>query len=780
MDKENIMKTGLTYEQVRQRIENGQVNIDSTVPTKSIKRILYENIFTLFNIINIILFLLLIIVGSYKNMLFMGVVACNTVIGIVQEIRSKRSVDRLSILVSSKVKAVRNGEETYIEPEDIVLDDVIFLNRGCQVPSDCVVIYGGCEANESLLTGESDLIRKSAGDSLYSGSFISSGECYARVEKVGNDNFASKINSEAKYIKKVNSEIMTTLKRIIKFCSITIFPVGILLFCAKFFIFSNGIQSSVVSTVGALIGMIPEGLVLLTSSVLAVSVIRLSKSRVLVQELYCIETLARVDVLCLDKTGTITCDEMEVCDIIPFIKDKEEINLALSTISKYSSDGNSTINSVKAYTDGFKSEKPEYSVPFSSETKWSGAVLESGVSYIIGAAEFIFKDRDKYSEVFAAIEEITEPVRILALAKVHSKLAEGKELPSDIVPLAIVLIRDKIRSNAKKTIGYFTDQGVNLKVISGDGVNTVSNIARAAGIPGAELAVDATALKTEQSVKDACERYNVFARVTPKQKKQLICALKEKGHTVAMTGDGVNDVLALKEADCSVAMAAGSEAARNVSQLVLTNNDFSSMPKVVAEGRRTINNIQRSASLFLGKTMYSMALAVIYIFISLDYPFQPIQLSFLGALTIGLPSFVLALQPNRDRIKGNFFFNVISRSVPGAICTIGSVVAVTVTGLVFNMGDDVVSTMAVYLTALVGVLLVIRLSIPFNGIRTALLCVIIVGILLGALLLGNLLSLVSLSLFEWSILFVMAAVDIVLFNILYTIMEKRALSKFGG
>lgn len=779
MDKEKILQMGLTYQQVRERIDSGKVNVDATVPTKSVKRICYENIVTLFNIINIILFVLLILVGSYKNMLFMGVVVCNTAIGIIQEIRSKRSVDKLSILVSKKVTAVREGDETNIDVEDIVLDDIILLKRGSQIPSDCVVVSGECNINESLLTGESDLILKKCGDQLYSGSFVSSGECYARVNRVGNDNFASKINREAKYIKKVNSEIMTTLKKIIKVCSIIIFPVGGLLFSAKFFFFKNGLYDSVVSTVGALIGMIPEGLVLLTSSVLAVSVIRLSRSKVLVQELYCIETLARVDVLCLDKTGTITCDEMEVTKVIPFVDDNEKIEIALSSVSKYSEDDNSTIKSIREYCRDFKSIKPQYSIPFSSEKKWSGAVFEDGFSYIVGAAEFILKDRERFADVFNTISAVDEPVRILLLAGIDSKI-NGDFDSNEVKPLALVLIRDKIRSNAKQTISYFSEQGVNLKVISGDGVNTVCNIAKEAGIPGAEKAVDATTLKTDESIEDACDKYNVFGRVTPNQKKQLILALKKKGHTVAMTGDGVNDVLALKEADCSVAMAAGSEAARNVSQLVLINNDFSSMPKVVAEGRRTINNIQRSASLFLVKTIYSIVLAVIFIFLSSSYPFQPIQLSFLGGLTIGLPSFVLALQPNKDRIKGRFFVNVISRSIPGALCTIGSILAVTFIGGSLGFSSAEVSTMAVYMTAVIGVMMVIRLSIPYNGLRTALLCVIISGLLLGFVLLDNLLSIVPLDAFQYIFLGILTIISVVVFNVLYTVIEKNAFVKYGN
>lgn len=779
MNKDKAYSLSLNDEQVNELKKQGKVNSDTSLPTKSVKRIFYDNIVTLFNIVNIILFALLILVGSYKNLLFMGVVLCNTAIGIFQEIRSKRSVDKLSILVSKKVKVIRNNTEIEIPVEDLVLGDVIYISRGSQVPSDCIVISGAVSANESLLTGESDTITKNENSQLFSGSFISSGECYAQINKVGADNYASKINSEAKYIKKVNSEIMNALTKIIKICSFIIFPMGVALFSTKFFLFNVPLQDSVVSTVGALIGMIPEGLVLLTSSVLAVSVIRLTKCKVLVQELYCIETLARVDVLCLDKTGTITCDEMEVTDIYSFTENADEINLALGSVSKASQDDNSTIKAIKAYSLKFKALTPKTILHFSSDKKWSGAVFENGVSYIIGASEFIYKDKAKYKNVFETISSITEPVRILSLCKINREVTADDNL-QDAIPLAIILIKDKIRSNAKETIGYFIEQGVQLKVISGDGVNTVSNIAKEAGIEGAELAVDATTLTTDEMVAEASEKYNVFGRVTPQQKKTLVKALQKNGHTVAMTGDGVNDVLALKEADCSVAMAAGSEAARNVAQLVLVNNDFSSMPKVVAEGRRAINNIQRSASLFLVKTIYSMVLALIFIFISNEYPFEPIQLSFVGGLTIGLPSFVLALQPNHDRIKGDFFANVISRALPGGINIILNVIVVTFLGGFVGIDKSSVSTIAVYLTALVGVLMVIRLSIPFNAIRIALLSVILIG-LVGIFLLPPfrlLLSLEMLSFNECIVTLVLAVASVILFNILYNFFTSKAISKF--
>ena len=634
---------GLTSGEVAQRRAAGQVNLNVDVKTKSIKRICAENILSLFNLINFVLAAALLAVGSYKNMLFMGVIFCNTMIGIIQEIRSKRAVDKLSIVVSEKAEAYRDARLTEIPIEEIVLDDVVRLRRGDQIPADAEVLSGSCMVNESLLTGESDLIRKREGDQLLSGSFIVSGECVARVVHVGKDNYASVINRNAKYLKKVNSEIMATFNRIIRFVSVIIFPLGALLFYNQYTADGATASSAIVNTVAALIGMIPEGLILLTSTVLAVSVIRLSRHKVLVQNLYCIETLARVDVLCLDKTGTITCDEMELKQIIPLLGQEEtKTDEILASIAHASHDDNSTMNALKSFFQDAPAREVSRFIDFSSEKKWSGAVLEDGTGYVVGAGEFILKDR--YSLIADVIQEKAGSYRVLTLAEVPGGFTEDGDLIGEAQPMALVMIQDKIRDNAEETIRYFTEQGVQLKVISGDGTTTVSNIAKIAGIPNAERAVDASALQTEEQLKKAAEECTVFGRVTPQQKQKLIKAIKENGHSVAMTGDGVNDVLALKEADCSVAMAAGSDAARNVAQLVLINNDFSAMPRVVAEGRRSINNIQRSSSLFLVKTLFSILLGLLTVLVHLRYPFQPIQMSLVGAFTIGIPSFVIALE----------------------------------------------------------------------------------------------------------------------------------------
>ena len=752
--------SGLTQNEVSKRISEGKVNFSSNLKTKSIKQIFYDNIFTLFNLINIILLAALILVGSYKNMLFIGVVVANVVIGIFQEIRSKISVDKLTILSEKKISVLRDGKIKEISKEEIVLDDILVLSRGSQIPADCVVCDGECKVNESLLTGESNLITKKNKDELLSGSFLAAGKCCARVTKVGADCYAAKINNEAKYIKKVNSQILNSFNFIIKLCTFILFPVGVFFFIRQFGIQDGNIQGTVVSTVAALAGMIPKGMILLTSSVLAVSIVRLSSKKVLVQEMYCIETLARVDVLCLDKTGTLTADKMNVVDVINLGSSEDKIKTALSSIVASSDEINATLYAIKDYIKDCTPLKCSKFIPFSSE-----------MSYVIGAAEFIFKDKQKYSEVFKKINSVTQTVRILALAS--SRVPIDGTCPSDdLTPMALILIKDQLRDNVNETVNYFKEQGVTLKVISGDSVKTVKNIASDTGIEGAENAVDMTTITTDEELYEAAENFNVFGRVTPAQKKKLVLALKAHGHSVAMTGDGVNDVLALKEADCSVAMASGSEAARNVSQLVLVNNDFASMPEVVAEGRRTINNLERSSSLYIVKTIYSIILSIFFIFFSMEYPFQPIHLTLIGVFTVALPSFTLALQPNQNIIKGNFTFNIIARAMPAAICVILNIVLIALTGHLFSLTIGEFSTISVYMTALSCLLLVIRLSVPLNLLRGIMLILSIGGVVVGSLFFRQFFSLTTLSFEGLLVLMLFAAGTIVVFNVLYNIAQK--------
>ncbi len=778
---EEVQPQGLSAAEVAERTARGEVNVDAGVRTRSVRQIVRENTLTLFNAINVILAVFVLITGSYKNMLFMVVIVCNTLIGIVQEIRSKRTTDRLSIVASSKASVLRDGALVELPLDALVRDDIIELGRGDQIPADSVVVKGSCDVNESLLTGESTLVKKRPGDELMSGSYLNAGTVRARVVHVGAENYAAKISAEAKQHKAVNSEIMNSLNSIIKFVSFIILPLGALLFARQHFLTGTETNEAILSTVSALVGMIPEGLILLTSTVLAVAVVRLAKSRVLVQQLYCIETLARVDTLCLDKTGTITTGKMEVAAVCPVPGVPQTmVDMAFASIARADEDPNETAQAIVEHFAGADAAVLHASrvVPFSSDKKWSGAVFDDGSAYVMGAGQFILGDA--LSAVADQQNELAADARVLLLAQVDGFDEEG-----DIVgapkPLGFIAIHDQIRATAAQTVRYFKEQGVDLKVISGDDPRTVSGIAAKVGVPRAEDYVDATTLVTDDDIAAAIERYSVFGRVKPEQKKAFVVALQAKGHIVAMTGDGVNDTLALKQADCSVAMAAGSDAARNVAQLVLVDNDFAAMPKVVAEGRRSINNLQRSASLFLVKTLLSMTLAVVFVFLPWQYPFQPIQMTLISAFTIGLPSFVLALEPNKDRIKGRFLENVIVKSIPGAVCAVLTILIVNVVGYnVLRIDYEHVSTLCVLLTAWIGALLIVRLSVPFTPIRAALLVVVVGGTVLGATLLRSLFGIEPFT-FGMTVLFAILALGTaVLFHVLYTRFDAWHAKRLAG
>ena len=723
---------GLSQEQVSARIQAKLVNIDTSIPTKTIPQIIKDNTFTLFNILNFVLAAAIIYVGSFKNLLFMGVVLSNLIISTFQEIRAKRAVDKLSILSLNKVSVIRDGKKLHLNIDELVLDDIIELSQGCQIPADCKIICGHISVNESLLTGESDSIDKKNGDLLLSGSFIVSGKCKAKVEHVGQENYASKISSDAKYVKKSNSQIMTAFNRIILILSILIVPIGIILFMRQ--LSNNTFESAVVSTTAALIGMIPEGLVLLTSTVLAVGVVRLTKKKVLVQDLYCIETLARVDTLCLDKTGTITKGTMQVEQLIPHGSfSKSDLLTGLAMIVQNTDDTNPTYYAIKSYVEQKKASYKQAStiVPFSSEKKWSGVYIEGLGSYIMGAPEFILKD--KINSIKRDLQKYTQENRVIILAHSNDNFVKN-DLPENLELMGFVLIHDVIRATAEETLKYFYNEGVDVKIISGDNVTTVANIAKRVGVKNYDKCVDASALKTTDDIKKAVSEYTIFGRVSPTQKKEIVCALKELGHTVAMTGDGINDVLALKEADCSVVMANGSDAARNVSQLVLLNSDIASMPKVVLEGRRSINNIQRSSSLFLIKTIYSTLLAILFLFFNTPYPFMPIQMTLINMFTIGIPSFVLALEPNKNRIGGNLFLNIIKKALPCALTIVISILSVTAVAKVIPLDATEISTLCVVLTGLNGFLLLFKLCTPFNFMRKFLFSTMITAFSSGILL----------------------------------------------
>ena len=736
--------TGLSDKQILDRKNTGLVNKDVSIPTKTIPRIIKDNLLTLFNLINFFLAAAIIYVGSFKNLLFMGVVISNLIISTYQEIRAKKTVDKLSILSSKKVNAIRNGTLQQVNIDELVLDDVIELVQGNQVPADCKIICGKCDVNESLLTGESNSISKNEGNLLLSGSYLVSGRCKAKIEHIGKYNYASKISSGAKYVKKANSQIMSAFNKIILILSVLIIPIGIFLFMHQ--LKQNTFENAVVSTTAALIGMIPEGLMLLVSTVLAVSVVRLSRHKVLVQELYCIETLARVDTLCIDKTGTITQGTMRVEEIIPYKNaDKSDVYKGLSIIVNNTEDTNPTYYAIKNFVDENKISynKAAQIVPFSSEKKWSGAYVNDLGSYIMGAAEFVLGEKIKLIE--EELQQYNKENRVLVLAHSKDKFTD-KNLPKSLDLLGFILIKDVIRETAADTLRYFYDQGVDIKIISGDNMQTVSNIAKRVGVKNYDKCVDAKTLKTKKDIQNAVKNYSIFGRVSPMQKKEIICALKEQGHAVAMTGDGVNDVLALKEADCSVVMANGSDAARNVSQLVLLNSDFSSMPKVVLEGRRSINNIQRSASLFLVKTIYSTLLAILFLFFNTPYPFMPIQMTLTSVFTIGIPSFVLALEPNKNRISGNLFFNIIIKSLPCALTIVASILSIMALSGVLGFNYTEISTLCVILTGFNGLSLLFSLCKPFNKVRKALFSLMTGTFVICLIFFTNLFSLSNLSL----------------------------------
>lgn len=685
---------GLTEEQVRQRIEAGQINSNENPNTKTYKEIIRENSLTFFNFLNVVLLVLVLLVGSYKNSLFVMIVVINTVIGIIQEIRAKKALDKLSILTASKVVAVRDNKRVSISTEEIVLDDLIYLKTGDQIPADAVVLRGNLEVNESLLTGESDTIVKNEQASLFSGSFVTSGQALCRVVHVGKDNYAAKITHEAKTFKKHNSELRNSLDKILKIISIIIVPLGIAVFCKQFFAVDSSFQDAAVYTVAAVLGMIPEGLVLLTSVALTLGSLRLAQQKTLVQELFCIETLARVDTLCLDKTGTITEGTICVEQVEPLAD--MDISQAMGNLVAVLQDDNATFEALRRYFPVQTTYHLNHRIPFSSDRKYSGAAFTDEGTYLIGAAQFLFPEgNQELMEKCARYAE--EGYRILVIA--HSpQMNQDTELPEGLTPCGMLLMTDIIRPEAQETLAYFDEQGVDLKVISGDDPVTVAAIARKAGLKNADSFVDATTLKTPGEMIQAVKKYSIFGRVTPKQKKQMVMALKAQGHTVAMTGDGVNDVLALKEADCSIAMASGSEAAKNIANLVLLDSNFAAMPHIVNEGRRVINNIRMAASMFLIKTIFSVLLSLLLVFFGEAYPFQPIQMSIISACAVGIPTFLLAQEPNYEKIQGGFLRHVFMNAVPTALSITTCVFAIMLVCSDIYHSNDMLGTACVLVT----------------------------------------------------------------------------------
>ena len=658
------LETGLTIQQVREREAQGLDNRERLKVGKSVSRILSENLLTLFNFLNLGLAIAVLAVGSFRNALFMGVVFTNAVIGTYQAIRAKKTVEKLKLVVAPAARVIRDGKTETIPVERVVLDDLMLFETGNQILADAILRGGEVEADESLLTGESLPVKKRPGDELKSGSFIVSGRCVAQAERVGDATYAATLSREAKEEKNAKSELTRALNALIRGMSFVIIPLGLILFARQYWLGGGQVQDSVISTVAAMVGMIPEGLVLLTSVALAVGVVRLARRKTLVQSLYSMEDLARVDVLCLDKTGTITSGNMSFERLEPLTGDEAEIARALGAMLQAVGGSDSTSKALMPRFPAPGGVKTGHVVPFSSARKWSGAEVD-GCAVVLGAPQFVLPGADEaFKQKVASCA--SGALRVLVLASCKNCFSEDR-LPAGLKPLALVLLSDEIRPEAPDTLKFFEKEGVTIKVISGDDAVTVSAIAVRAGVKNAEQFVDASSLKTDQAVTDAASRYAVFGRVTPQQKRTLVRALKAQGHTVAMTGDGVNDNPALKEADCSVAMASGSDAARQVASLVLLDCNFASMPEVVMEGRRVINNIRRSASLFLTKTVFSFLLSLLSLITGAGYPFVPIQLTLFSTASVGLPSFLLALEPNRTRVEGRFMPYVLSKALPGGL-----------------------------------------------------------------------------------------------------------------
>lgn len=730
MHANDVPLHGLTQEEVRARREQGRTN---TMPRRTeggVADILRRNVLTLFNLLNLCLAGLLLWVGSHRDMLFLGVVLSNTLIGTIQELRAKRTHDRLQLLSEGRVRVMRDGVECRLSPQELVLDDVVLLSRGDQIPADATVLSGAGEADESLLTGESAPVSKAAGDTLYSGSFLVSGSVAARLTAVGADSYAGQLQLSARRVKRAQSELMRDMRRIIRWVSVLIVPIGAAMFSRQYASVDLGLRDAVTGTVASMLGMIPEGLILLTSVSLAAGVVALGRRNALVNELFGIETLARTDVVCMDKTGTLTSGEM-VLDRTLALNGvpPEEIAAYMAALLRASADETPT---VRALAEAFPaSNAPEIAqaVPFSSARKWSAAQAEGLGSVVLGAPERLLKGEAlKQAQALAA-----QGLRVLALLCAPAPLC-GEALPEGLVPAALLCLRDALRPNVQKTVRYFGEQGVTLKVISGDSPLTVSHAAAAAGVPGADRMVDLSTIEGEKDYTALSRHYTIFGRVSPQDKQGLIEALRKDGHGVAMVGDGVNDIPALKAADCSIAMAGGSDAACRVAQITLLDADFDVMPRIVLEGRRVINNITRAASLFLVKNIFSLLLSVLLLIFPFAYPFAPIQLTLVSSLTIGIPSFVLALQPSRDRVSGSFLRNVIMRALPGGVCTAALIIPLMAFSDGLGFSQDVISTLSTLIAGYSGLVVLFLTCLPLNALRGGLVAAMAV-LFAGAVLL---------------------------------------------
>lgn len=744
---------GLTNDEINKRTQDGLVNVTDNNTTKSYKQIFIDNIFTLFNLVNLILAFLILSTGEYKNLLFLGVVFSNIFIGTFQEIRSKITLDKISLINTMKVCSIRESKEIMISINEIVLDDILKVKSGNQIVSDSIVRDGVIEVDESLLTGESNPVLKQIGDTLYSGSFVVSGNATIQVVKVGNDNYASQMVKNAKKYNKYPSELRDTLNIIIKIVSISIIPLGCILFYKNYFILNQSINDSILSMSAALIGMIPEGLVILTSIALAVGVINLAKHKTLVQELYCIETLARVDVLCLDKTGTITEGKMFLDEYHSNISNFEEI---LSNISNDIQDDNATITAIKEYFNPKSTFNLIKTIPFNSTKKYSGVIYQDNI-YILGAYNYIMNQLDV--NIIKEIEEYSSKgYRVISVAKTSSDDIELKHLEF----IGNIFLLDKIREEAKETLDYFKKQDVDIKIISGDHPLTVSQIAKRVGLNNYDKYVD-TSLLSDEELFEIVDSYQIFGRVTPNQKKVLIQALKKKGHTVGMSGDGVNDVLAFKEADVSIAMNSGSDIAKSSANLVLLNSNFDSLPEVLYEGRRVINNIQRVATLFLTKTVFSILLTLVTILLPIEYPFIPIQLTFVSTFTIGIPAFFMAIEPNKKRVENKFLENILKVSVPAGVSVVLCILMIYLLSSFNHYSNDIITQLSVITIAINGCIVLTKVSKPYTLLRKVILLFAYICIIVGLFFAESIINIVPLNIMN--IIFEVMIIVFMLFGI---------------
>ena len=741
-------ETGLSSAQAQDRMDAGWGNLPIDPPGKTVGQIIKSNVFTYFNMLFFVLAAFVLVFGTWQNAMFLGVVFANIAIGIVQELRSKRTLDKLTLLTAPHGFVIRDGRQRKIPTSEMVRDDIVVFSAGSQIYADAVVVSGECSANEALITGEADEIKKTPGSELLSGSFVVSGECRARLTQVGADSYANRLTLEAKEAKPPQqSEMMRSLTRLVQVIGIAIIPLGVLMAVKEIVWLGRSVSDGVVATVASLIGMIPEGLYLLTSMALAAGVVRLAQKKTLVHDMGCIETLARVDVLCVDKTGTVTENKMTVEDVVPLCPDRFEegdIRLIMADYVGAMRADNDTMAALRRYFTGEVKQPAVKAVPFTSARKFGGVSFHEDETYLLGAPDVLLGER--YGKYAAQIDAYSaKGCRVLLLA-LYDGQPDDEALDAEMLPISLILLSNKIRAEAPDTFKYFAEQGVAIKVISGDNAMAVSEVAKRAGIKGAESYVDARTLETDEDIAAAVEKYTVFGRVTPDQKRRFVRALKAAGHTVAMTGDGVNDVLALKEADCSIAMASGSDAASQVSHIVLLESNFAAMPSVVAEGRRVINNIERSAALFLVKNIFSFSLAVISLIFTLPYPVTSAQMSLVSALTIGAPGFVLAMEPNTARIKGKFLPNVIYRALPGGLTDLILVLGVILFCMVFQVGENMMSTVCAIILNIVGLMVVHYTCKPYNLLRKAMMIGLTVAFVFCVLLLPQLFTLTSLDL----------------------------------